>query len=293
MFEVHKVGEVIGGDAFLIVTESKAAMVDTGFAFTAKKVAKNVKKILGDRKLDYILLTHSHYDHVSGAMACKRMWKDAVIVSAEHAAKVFEKPSAIKRMNKLNRAAALTFKKLPFYGNQLKGLHTDRIVKEGDIIDLGSLKLKVLESPGHTWDTIAFWSEEEKFLVANETVGVVVTDEILQPACLVSHKKCVEFVNKVKEWKPEKVLVPHYQMIYGKDCDNYLELSLKWHDIYKKYVLEEHSKGITLEELMKKSKEKYWVGPVKAGQPEIAFDMNSKNIIPTIIKEYCDDAKTE
>ena len=137
VFSVHNVGCVSGGEAFLILTEGgRTALVDTGFSFTAKGTVRKIRALLGRRKLDYILLTHSHYDHVSGTVACKRVWPDAVVVSAEHAADVFEKPNAIKTMCRLNRAAAASFKKSQLFRNRLKGLHTDRRVKEGDVISL-------------------------------------------------------------------------------------------------------------------------------------------------------------
>lgn len=288
MFNVYKVGCIIGGDAFLLMTEEKAALIDTGFSFTAKKMAQNVKNKLRGRKLDYIILTHSHYDHVSGAMVCKKIWKDAQIITAKHADEVFAKPSVIKRMKKLNRIAALSFKKLPIYGDTLKGLRADRIVKEGDIIDMGSMKLKVMESPGHTWDMIALWSEEERFLVANETVGVLVTNDVLSPACLVSYKKCIEFVERARALKPTKILVPHFDMIYGDLCDWYFELSMKWHGIFKDFIVSLHNEGKTKEEIMKAGKEKFWVAALREGQPEAAFDMNNKHIVDTVLKEYCE-----
>ena len=50
-----------GGDSAFLIDDGKTAiMYDSGFAFTGYKVADNIKKILGDRKLDYIFLTHSH-----------------------------------------------------------------------------------------------------------------------------------------------------------------------------------------------------------------------------------------
>ena len=288
MFKVYTVGSVTGGNAFLLVTEEKTAMIDTGFSFTAKAVAENVRNKLRGRNLDYIILTHSHYDHVSAAMTCKKIWKDVKIVAAQHADEVFAKPSAINRMRKLNRSAALMFGKLPLYNDTLKGLRADIIVKEGDILDMGSLKFRVMETPGHTWDTIALWCEEEKFLIANETIGVWVTESILSPACLVSHKKCLEFVERAKALKPEKILVPHYDMIYGDLCEKYLDLSIKWHNAYKDFVVSSYKEGKTKKEIMEDGKRRFWVGIVRAGQPEMAFDMNNKHVVNTIIKEYCE-----
>ena len=56
------------GDSGFLIDDSKTAVLyDTGFGFTGEKLADNIKRELGDRPLDYIFLTHSHYDHALGA----------------------------------------------------------------------------------------------------------------------------------------------------------------------------------------------------------------------------------
>ena len=286
-FEIHNVGTVLGGEAFLLVTEQKTALIDSGFAFGAKGLVKNIARILGDRPLDYILLTHSHYDHISGAQECRRHWPDAKIVSAAHAAKVFQKPSAIKTMMKLNRSAAINTHHFPIFRDNITGISTDIIVKEGDVIDLGDMKLQVLETPGHTWDTIAFWCAEEKLLVSNETIGVAVDIDNVTPACLVSFKKAVEAIERAKELGPEIIVLPHFGALYGAaDCARYLESSYNGHVSYRDMILDAYDKGTKEEELLQYSKDRLWVGPIKQGQPEAAFDLNNKYIVPTIIKEF-------
>ncbi len=286
-YEIHKVGTVFGGEAFLLVNERGTALIDSGFAFAAKGLVKNIEAILGDRPLDYILLTHSHYDHVSGAQSCRMRWKDAKIVSAKHAAEVFAKPSVIKKMMNLNRSAARSSHHFPLFRNNIKGLSTDIIVSDGDVIEVGDMKFRVIETPGHTWDSIAFWCEEERLLISNETPGVAVSLDEVVPACLVSFKKALESVERLKELKPKAVLLPHYDVIEGEDvCARYLDAAYRGHIKYRDMILEAYDKGMNEKELLKYSKDTLWVGPIKEGQPEDAFDLNNKYMVPTVIREF-------
>lgn len=48
-----------GDSAFLLDDGVTAVLYDSGFAFTGYQVADNIAKVLGDRPLDYIFLTHA------------------------------------------------------------------------------------------------------------------------------------------------------------------------------------------------------------------------------------------
>ena len=287
--KVVNVGCVTGGEAFLLITEEKTAIVDSGFAFTAKPMVKKMKAELGDRPLDYILLTHSHYDHISGSSLMKKTWPNAKIVSAEYAAKIFEKESAMKTIKKMNRAAALYFKKLPFFIDSLKYTHTDIAVKDGDIIDLGSVKLKVIEAPGHTKDSIAFYCEEEKLLVTCETMGALAGNDSIMPACLVSFKTTMDFIDKVEKMRPQKMFYPHYGIIDNEeDCMKVISWSRRDNIEAKDLIVNAYNEGKDLETIKQLVKDKYYTDIVRQGQPEAAFDLNNKYVVPMIIREFCE-----
>ena len=284
---VVNVGCVPGGEAFLLITEEKAAIFDAGFAFTAKPMVKKIKAELGDRPLDYILLSHSHYDHISGSSLMKKVWPEAKIVSAEHAAKVFEKPSAMKRISQMNRAAAFYFRKNPFFSNDLSRIHTDIVVKNGDMIDLGSVKLETIEAPGHTWDSLAFWCESERLAMICETMGVLAGNDSIMPACLVSYRTTMEFIDKLEELRPNRILYPHYGIVEGEDnCNMVIGWARRDNEACKNFIMDAYRGGKDVEEIKQMVKDRYYTDVIRKGQPEKAFDLNNKYMVPMIIKEF-------
>ena len=284
---VVNVGCVPGGEAFLLITEEKAAIIDAGFAFTAKPMVKKIKAELGDRPLDYILLSHSHYDHISGSSLMKKVWPEAKIVSAEHAAKVFEKPSAMKRISQMNRAAAFYFRKNPFFSNDLSRIHTDIVVKNGDMIDLGSVKLETIEAPGHTWDSLSFWCESERLAMICETMGVLAGNDSIMPACLVSYRTTMEFIDKLEELRPNRILYPHYGIVEGEDnCNMVIGWARRDNEACKDFIMDAYREGKDVEEIKQMVKDRYYTDVIRKGQPEKAFDLNNKYMVPMIIKEF-------
>ena len=61
MYTITNVGGTPGGEAFLLVTEEKAALIDSGFACSAGRMVANIKDILQDRPLDYAV-SYTHLD---------------------------------------------------------------------------------------------------------------------------------------------------------------------------------------------------------------------------------------
>ena len=100
---ITDVRSVPGDSAFLIDDGTTAVLYDTGFGFTGYAVADNVQRVLGNRPLDYILLTHSHYDHVLGSTHIKARFPEAKIVAGVHAQAVFAKEKARRIMGELDR----------------------------------------------------------------------------------------------------------------------------------------------------------------------------------------------
>ena len=73
-----------GDSAFLIDDGETAILYDTGFGFTGYGVAENIRAVLGERKLDYIFLTHSHYDHALGSAYILRRYPDAKVAAGAY-----------------------------------------------------------------------------------------------------------------------------------------------------------------------------------------------------------------
>ncbi len=115
---------------WLLESGSQAVVVDPGDAEPVLRILDQ-----GRRKLEAILLTHHHPDHVGGV---------ADLVAAQ-AARVFG-PAAS-----------------PFAGIDVR-------LREGDWLQVLGVEFTVLEIPGHTLDHIAYWSAGLDALFCGDTL---------------------------------------------------------------------------------------------------------------------------
>ena len=128
---VTDVRAISGDSAFLIDDGTTAVLIDSGFGFTGDAVAARIREVLGTRSLDYIFLTHSHYDHVLGAAYVLHAYPNARVVAGEYAAKIFAKASAKALMRDLDRKFAATCG-VSDYADRIDALRVDIAVADGD-----------------------------------------------------------------------------------------------------------------------------------------------------------------
>ena len=121
---------------FLITSDEGHILINTGLADSTAMIRENMAS-LGFRLEDvHILLTQqSHWDHTAALAEIKEI-AGAEMWATEDDARVLEDGGFSD----------------PHFGGQVSfpPLSVDRIISEGDVIELGDIRLTVYEHPGHT-----------------------------------------------------------------------------------------------------------------------------------------------
>ena len=220
--KITDVRVVPADSGFLIDDGATSILYDSGFGFTGDEMAQNVKRALGNRTLDYIFLTHSHYDHALGAAYVKKLYPSASIVAGKHAAEIFAKPTAKTVMRDLDRKFALSCG-VTDYEDLTDTLCVDIPVADGDVIKAGNLTFTAITFPGHTRCSIGYYCHEEKLLLGSETTGVYVGDGVVMPLFLIGYKLTLESIAKMEALDIDYVLSPHYGILDAEQTKMYLK----------------------------------------------------------------------
>ena len=237
-----------GDSAFLLDDGKTAILYDTGFGFTGFRMAEKIKSYLGERTLDYIFLTHSHYDHALGSAYILRTFPNAKVVASQYAAYVFTRPGAKAVMKDLDarHAARCGVSDYPFLGDELR---VDIAVEDGDVVQAGDLRFEILSLPGHTKCCIGFYLAEQKLFLSCESLCVYVGNEQLRPAVLVGFDLCLQSIEKVSKLDIEAVVAPHYGLLTAQESRFYLENGAKAVLDMQSFILRQIQAGLTNEEI--------------------------------------------
>ncbi len=138
---------------FLILGDEKTALIDTGTGFQLDSTIKSIDKGLNGRSLDYVILTHRHYDHVGGLSGILSKYGSEAMAGELDAIPLREGDS--------QSTMGVSF------GGSIPKMDV-KSVKDGDVIDLGGHVLRIIETPGHTAGSICIFDESTGTLFSGD-----------------------------------------------------------------------------------------------------------------------------
>jgi len=276
---------VLPGDSGFLIDDGRTAILyDTGFGFTAEEMAEKIKEYLGDRSLDYIFLTHSHYDHASGSGAITKHYPEAKVVSGEYTAYIFTRGSAKATMKDLDRK----FADISGYGDyEFPGdsLRVDIPVKDGDIINAGDMSFRAIHLPGHTKCSFGFYCEEKKLLLSTETLGVFDGEETIVPSYLVGYEMSRQSILKAAELDVKYLLAPHYGLLSEQKTKFFMENMLSATESLCGFIVENLKAGKSDDEIIDLFKHRYRKRYIEKIYPIDAVNLNTSIMINLIREE--------
>lgn len=247
-------------------------------------MAERVRQVLGERPLDYILLTHSHYDHALGSVYLRRSYPDVKVVAGAYADRIFRKPTARAVMRELDRKAARSWG-IADYEDLIDELRVDIPVSDGDTVCCGDLSFQVVALPGHTKCSIGFYLPENRLLLGTETLGVYFGDGIYLPSYLVGYQMALDAIHRAKQLEIASILLPHYGPVAGAEAADYLVCAEKNARETAERILSLLRSGKTREEILDQLTGEYHSPRVAPVYPIDAFRLNTGIMIDLIRRE--------
>lgn len=131
---------MIGANCYMITGKTGAVLIDTG------EYSEKLEQFLKDNsdKERLILLTHSHFDHIGGALKLRENTGVKIGIGEKEA------PSLLDgNLNLSNRFRA-----------NLAPFSADVTFSDGEKIKVGDLEFTVIETPGHTVGGVCYLIED-------------------------------------------------------------------------------------------------------------------------------------
>ncbi len=147
--KIFNVTELMTNCTYLVdESTGKSAVSDPGAR--NEKLIERIKQDGG--KLEYIFLTHGHFDHIGFAKELAEMFSAKIVTGKDNA----DFPSDPK----LNLGI--------YHGVEIKPFEADILLADGDTLMLGDTEIKYIATPGHTKGCGCFVFDET--IIAGDTL---------------------------------------------------------------------------------------------------------------------------
>ena len=147
----YRVLGAIGTNVYFLINKETKETLLVDPADNAPYLLEQIKMRGYDMKA--ILLTHGHFDHIYAVNDLKKSLDVPVYAYADEAALMGD--SWMNRSKAWAEAMTVT---------------PDFLLHDGDELDLAGFHIRVIHTPGHTAGSCCYYFEEEKILIAGDTL---------------------------------------------------------------------------------------------------------------------------
>lgn len=156
-------------NSYLVLDDDVSILIDTGLENSKTGLIKKLDHLLGERSLSYLVLTHTHFDHVGNAAMLKETYKAKVIVQESESENLKRGKTLIPQgTNPLTRFLVKIGRTIKQF-NEYSPVEPDDLVGEKHFL---TPKCYLIHTPGHSKGSMSLIVNDEVALVGDAMVGI-------------------------------------------------------------------------------------------------------------------------
>ncbi|MCX6653711.1 MAG: MBL fold metallo-hydrolase [Candidatus Bathyarchaeota archaeon] len=154
---------------FLIADDGESALIDAHIGSEANNIKASIEQILIPNKLKQVILTHYHLDHIGACPILEEYFRPTFSAHPADAWMIEDPwPQFLELYHYSDTTPASLQNILQTVGG--RGVKVNRLLRDGDRVEVGSVKLDVMHTPGHTMGSICLYDPANKALFAGDTL---------------------------------------------------------------------------------------------------------------------------
>ncbi|MBN2255704.1 MAG: MBL fold metallo-hydrolase [Deltaproteobacteria bacterium] len=214
---------------YLLEGSERSMIINGGLSCILPDVLRQIEEFgIDERRIDNLLILHGHFDHVGIVPFFKRRNPNLKIFASKRAWEILAMPHAISTINRFSDATAqrLSLPAIPpCYDVEWRTDVSGEALSEGDSIDLGSLRVSILETPGHSSCSLAAYVPEIEALFPSDSGGIPFKNIIVSSGNS-NYTQYQNSLEKMSGLNVEYYCADHYGYVTGMEASSFIERSI-------------------------------------------------------------------
>jgi hydroxyacylglutathione hydrolase len=140
-------GAILGCNVYLVYSDEAWVLIDIGYEEVVDELVEMIRQMdFPLSQCQLLIATHADVDHTQGLAKARQLLRT----------KVGAHPLAAESLTSGDRLKTFAEITAQNVSEPMPAVPVDRPLKDGDVIDLGGVKLEVWHTPGHTDSQLAF-----------------------------------------------------------------------------------------------------------------------------------------
>ncbi|NHI94502.1 MAG: MBL fold metallo-hydrolase [Candidatus Lokiarchaeota archaeon] len=228
---------------YLVKGSKKIALIDASGKQEGKTIAKKIKQL--NLEPDFLILTHSHWDHADGTLNIKKIFPNIEVLVSRIGVQT------LKNAEEFNKGFS-------DFAPKSKPITDVSPLKDEDIIDLGDIELKIFETPGHTNCSLSVLDQKNKILFTGDSFGYPMSEKLFIAPIMppeFSKENLLNSIKKISTVNFDSICIAHFGCLRDEFARDFLDQAEKklnfWLDFLLTRYKQNPSKDYIVAEIMK------------------------------------------
>jgi len=211
---------------YLVKGNDEYALLGGGTAYIIPEILEQLERFdVPEDQIRQLIILHAHFDHCGIIPFFKKRWPWAAVAASERARTLLATPKVVQSIAQLNQFLISSSgredaaRKL---GIEFPGVTVETVLKDGDTLMCGDVRLEAMEVPGHSSCSLAVYMPEEKALFASDAGGIPFGDTVFTAANS-NFDQYMTSLDKMSGYEVDIHLAEHYGARTGKDGREFLK----------------------------------------------------------------------
>lgn len=219
-------------------------------------------------EIKYILVMHSHFDHVGGLPLLKYYFPEAKVLATQEASELLVRENVVQGIRMTNEKVVEIYREKGLLADvdRLSSLEQDnfkidKVLQDGEILEVDGVKLEFISSPGHSPCSISAYIPEDKVILVSDALGYKTPEGLMSPVFFQDYDLYLQTINRLAGYETEIIGVGHGDIIRNKDnAENFYQQALKAAQDAFAFIAAKLAEGIKEDMIARELYDKYMKG---------------------------------